>query len=409
MKFLHTSDWHIGRALYGRKRYDEFSAFFDWMAGFIETQTIDALLVAGDVFDTGMPSNRAQELYYRFLCRVSASCCRHVVIIAGNHDSPSFLNAPKEVLKTLNVHVVGSFTGNPEDEVMVLKDFSGRPEAVICAVPYLRDRDIRSSEAGESLDDKNIRLIQGIETHYAEVSRLAQEKRKACGRVPVIAMGHLFASGGRTVEGDGVRELYVGSLAHLGKQVFSSGFDYVALGHLHLSQKVGGENHIRYSGSPIPMGFGEAAREKNLILVEFEGGRPPGIREHTIPCFQALERISGDMEKILGRLSALKTQGSRAWLEIEYTGRDIMPNLGQMMEEAVADTAMEIRCIRNRQIMDRILKKKKQEEELDNLSVNEVFHRLLDTCEVEMEKRQALIHTYRETLVMLYEQDTHAE
>nr|NJM04751.1 exonuclease subunit SbcD [Desulfobacula sp.] len=92
MKFLHTSDWHIGRSLYGRKRYDEFSAFLDWLAGFIEARGMDALLVAGDIFDTGTPSNRAQELYYGFLRRVSASCCRHVVIIAGNHDSPSFLN-----------------------------------------------------------------------------------------------------------------------------------------------------------------------------------------------------------------------------------------------------------------------------------------------------------------------------
>ena len=408
MKFLHTSDWHIGRSLYGRKRYDEFSAFLDWIAGLIEMQEIDALLVAGDIFDTGTPSNRAQELYYGFLCRVSASSCRHVVIIAGNHDSPSFLNAPKEILKALHVHVKGSFTGNPEDEVIVLKDPSDKPEAVVCAVPYLRDRDIRVSEAGESLDDKNIRLIRGIETHYAEVSRLAEEKRKICGGIPVVAMGHLFAAGGRTVEGDGVRELYIGSLAHVGKEIFSSTFDYVALGHLHLAQTVGGENHIRYSGSPIPMGFGEAGREKKVILVEFEG-RALNISEPPIPCFQALERISGDMEKILGRLFELKAQGSRAWLEIEYTGRDVVPDLRLRMEEAVADTAVEIRRIRNRQVMDRVLQKKEAEEELDNLSVIDVFDRLLDTYEVETEKRPALVQAHQEILTLLYEQDTHAE
>jgi exonuclease SbcD len=408
MKFLHTSDWHIGRSLYGRKRYDEFFAFLDWLAGFIEARKVDALLVAGDIFDTGTPSNRAQELYYGFLCRVSASCCRHVVIIAGNHDSPSFLNAPKEILKALHVHVVVALTGNPEDEVMVLKSLSGSPEAVVCAVPYLRDRDIRVAEAGESLDDKNIQLIRGIETHYDEISKLAQEKRKICGDIPVIAMGHLFAAGGRTVEGDGVRELYVGSLAHVGKEIFSSGFDYVALGHLHLSQTVGGDNHIRYSGSPIPMGFGEAGREKKVILVEFEG-RTPDISEHPVPCFQELERISGDMEKIMGRLFELKARRSRAWLEIEYTGRDIVPDLRLNLEAAVADTGMEIRRIRNRQVMDRILQKKKEEEELDNLSVHEVFDRLLDSYEVETKKRPALIQTYREILTTLYEQDTHAE
>ena len=404
MKFLHTSDWHIGRSLYGKKRYDEFFAFLDWLAKFIEDQGIDALLVAGDIFDTGTPGNRAQELYYKFLCRVSASFCRHVVIIAGNHDSPSFLNAPKEILKALHVHVVGAFTGNPEDEVLVLKDPSGIPEAIVCAVPYLRDRDIRVTEAGESLDDKNIRLIQGIEAHYAEVSRLAEEKQKAWGDIPVVALGHLFAAGGRTVEGDGVRELYVGSLAHVGKEMFSSGFDYVALGHLHLSQTVGGENHIRYSGSPIPMGFGEAGREKKVIRVEFQG-RTPDIHEFSIPCFQVLERISGDMEKITSRLFELKARKSRAWLEIEYTGRDIVPDLRLILEEAVAGTGMEICRIRNRQVMDRILQKEKEGEELDNLSVHEVFLRLLDTYDVEAEKRPALIRAYQETLTLLYEQD----
>ncbi len=409
MKFLHTSDWHIGRALYGRKRYDEFSSFLDWLAGFMEARKVDALLVAGDIFDTGTPSNRAQELYYQFLCRVSASSCRHVVIIAGNHDSPSFLNAPKEILKALHVHVVGAFTGSPEDEIIVLRSPSSSPEAVVCAVPYLRDRDIRVAEAGESLDDKSIRLIQGIETHYAGVLRQAEEKRKTCGNsLPVIAMGHLFAAGGRTVEGDGVRELYVGSLAHVGKEIFTSGFDYAALGHLHLSQKVGGEEHLRYSGSPIPMGFGEAGREKKVILVDFKG-RTPDISEHPIPCFQVLERISGDMEKILSRLLELKVKESRVWLEIEYTGKDMIPNLRQILEEAVADTAMEILRIRNRQATDRVLQKKKEAEELNNLSVNEVFQRLLDSYEVEEEKRPTLIQTYQEALTMLYEQDLHAE
>lgn len=85
MKILHTSDWHLGRSLYGRKRYDEFSACLDWLAEFIQTESVDALLIAGDVFDTSTPSNRAQELYYRFLCKVSESCCRHIVVIAGNH------------------------------------------------------------------------------------------------------------------------------------------------------------------------------------------------------------------------------------------------------------------------------------------------------------------------------------
>ena len=120
MKILHTSDWHIGRNLYGRKRYEEFEAFLAWMVETIEREKIDVLLVAGDIFDTTTPSNRAQGLYYRFLNRVAASACRHVVVTAGNHDSPSFLDAPKELLEALNVHVIGSVAENLEEEVLVL-------------------------------------------------------------------------------------------------------------------------------------------------------------------------------------------------------------------------------------------------------------------------------------------------
>ena len=115
MKILHTADWHIGRALYGRKRYDECEAFLNWLICTLKKENIEVLLVAGDIFDNAAPSNRAQELYYRFLRQVADSPCRHVIIIAGNHDSPSFLNAPKELLKALHVHVVGCISENPED------------------------------------------------------------------------------------------------------------------------------------------------------------------------------------------------------------------------------------------------------------------------------------------------------
>ena len=270
MKLLHTSDWHIGRTLYGRKRYEEFEAFLTWLAQTIQKNEIDALLVAGDVFDTSAPSNRAQELYYRFLCRVAASSCRHVVVIAGNHDSPSFLNAPKELLKALDVHVIGSATADPEDEVLVLRNEQDNPELIVCAVPYLRDRDIRVAEAGESVEDKERKLIDGIRNHYAAVAALAEQKREELGvDIPIVGMGHLFTAGGQTVDGDGVRELYVGSLAHVTAGIFPACFNYLALGHLHVPQMVNGSETIRYSGSPMPMGFGEAKQQKSVCQVEF--------------------------------------------------------------------------------------------------------------------------------------------
>lgn len=408
MKILHTSDWHIGRSLYGRKRYDEFAAFLDWLVEFIEARQVDALLVSGDIFDTSTPSNRSQELYYRFLCRVAASCCRHIVIIAGNHDSPSFLNAPKELLRALNVHVVSSMTENPLDEVLLLDGPSGKPEAIVCAVPYLRDRDIRMTRAGESIDEKNIRLLEGLQAHYAEIGRIAQEKQKEFAGIPVIGMGHLFAAGGKTIEGDGVRELYIGSLAHVGRDVFPSCMDYVALGHLHVPQKVCRQEFIRYCGSPIPMGFGEAGHKKKVLTIVFEN-RTPRITEHIIPCFQDLERISGNMEKITSRLFELKSKGSTAWLEIEYTGSLVAGNLRQVIEEALSGTAMEICRIKNKRLVEQVLSRTSSDETLDTLDVNDVFVRLLDSCEVEENERLLLIQAYNEIITTLQEQDAHAE
>lgn len=108
MRILHTADWHLGRALYQKKHYAEFEAFLDWLADPITEHAVDVLLIAGDVFDASTPSNRAQSLYYQFFNKVAQGSCRHIVIIGGNHDSPSFLNAPKALLQALDVHVVGA-------------------------------------------------------------------------------------------------------------------------------------------------------------------------------------------------------------------------------------------------------------------------------------------------------------
>ncbi|MFW8600638.1 exonuclease SbcCD subunit D C-terminal domain-containing protein [Desulfobacterota bacterium M19] len=413
MKILHTSDWHLGRSLYGRKRYDESGAFLDWLSSTIENEQIDALLIAGDIFDISTPSNRAQELYYRFLCRVSNSCCRHIVVIAGNHDSPSFLNAPGELLRVLNVYVVGAMAENPEDEVFVLRDGRNRPQAVVCAVPYLRDRDIRTVEPGESVDDKNTKLALGIRRHYAEVCAVAVRLEAAFRvdgrpRIPIIAMGHLFTIGGKTVDGDGVRELYVGSLAHMDKEMFPVSIDYLALGHLHVPQQVGDAEHMRYSGSPVPMGYGEAAQEKKVVVVEFNGAAPL-IKELPIPCFQPLERIVGGLDDICERIKELKRAGSTAWLEVEYTGTGIVANLRDTIDEALTDSAMELRRIKNKPLIERVMGTVEEDETLDDLKVNDVFERCLEAFDVPFDERNELINSYNEIIHDLLEEDENAE
>lgn len=406
MKIFHTSDWHLGRMLYGKKRYQEFEAFLDWLALAIKEHQVDVLLVAGDIFDTSTPSNRSQELYYRFLCQVAASTCRHVVIIAGNHDSPSFLNAPKDLLKALDVHVVGGGTANIEDEVIVLHNQEAVPELIVCAVPYLRDKDIRISQAGESMDDKELKQTEGIRQHYAKVAELAEQKRHALGVVvPIIGMGHLFTAGGTVIDGDGVRELYVGSLARVTAAIFPACFDYVALGHLHVPQCVAGSAFIRYSGSPIPMGFGEAKQQKSLCSVTIH---PDSAQDFAvtvdlveIPVFQKLERLKGNHAELSRRLLELSVAGSTSWLEVIYEGDEVIGHL--------PESSLEILRIKNNRLLDRSLEQTNEEETLDDLDPNDVFKRLLIAHDIPENQHKDLLHTYQETLLSLSDDDLQAQ
>ncbi|OHE27122.1 MAG: exonuclease sbcCD subunit D [Syntrophus sp. RIFOXYC2_FULL_54_9] len=372
------------------------------------------------------------------------------MVTAGNHDSPSFLNAPRELLKYLNVHVVGCASDPPADEAIVLARSNREPGLIVCAIPYLRDRDIRVAEAGESIEDKERKLIEGIRTHYRLVCEAARQKRDLLNKaVPIVAMGHLFAAGGRTVDGDGVRELYIGSLAqvradlfpegidylamgHLfaagGRTVdgdgvrelyigslaqvradlFPEGIDYLALGHLHIPQKVGGSDFIRYSGSPLPIGFGEADQQKCVVLVEFSGNAPH-VTEIPVPRFRVLKTLRGDWQTIAGGIDAMTSKGGNAWLEIIYDGEEIIGNLRERLDEANKGTGMEILRIRNNQVLQNTLGRMGKEESLDDLDVTEVFKRCLDTHEVPEEQRPELLSAYREVIVSLNEADLMAD
>ena len=210
MRFLHTSDLHLGRSLYGVNRDETFEKFLVWLTETIRTESIDCLIIAGDVFDNATPSHRMQRAYYRFLASVATSTdCRHVIVTGGNHDSPSLLNAPDTLLEALNITVVGQATADPADEVVLLRDEDGKPIAVVAAVPYLRERDLRTSTENETQQDKEEKIRLATAEHYRRVTQTALELRGESD-IPYIATGHLFAADGDP--SDEERNLYIGSL-----------------------------------------------------------------------------------------------------------------------------------------------------------------------------------------------------
>ena len=319
MKLLHTADLHLARHLYGRRRHHEFAAFLDWLAATLEAEQVDVLVIAGDVFDTATPSPRSQAQYYQFLCRIAAGPCRHVIITAGNHDSPAFLDAPRDILRALNVHVIGT-AREPADEVLLLRDRDGAPEAIVCAVPYLRERDLRSADAGESPAEKAAKLLDGIRAHYAAAVAHAETLRSAHGAaLPLLATGHLYTAGSQTSE---AHDHEIGTLTHVPASVFPAAIDYLALGHIHLAQRLDGSETRRYSGSPLAHTFAEAAQNKTVCLVTFQG-RSAAVRPLAVPDFQKRARLRGDLPALEAQISELAATGDNIWLEIHYEGEAV--------------------------------------------------------------------------------------
>ncbi|RNI23003.1 exonuclease SbcCD subunit D C-terminal domain-containing protein [Rufibacter latericius] len=401
MRVLHTADWHLGQRLANQERTEEHRAFLSWLCQLLCDQKIDLLLIAGDVFDTGFPSNTAFKLYYDFLREVKETCCRELVIIGGNHDSVSTLNAPAELLRHFNVHVIGGAPANPQDQVIVLTHEDNTPKAVVCAVPFLRDKDVRLSVPGETGEVREARLKQGICDHYQQLVPLIQEYKEQ--GIPVLATGHLFAAGGSA--SDNEKEIHVGNLGQICGDQFPAEFDYVALGHLHRPQVVHKMPHIRYSGSPIPLSFSEIADRKQVVILDFEAGKLSNIQEVEIPCWRKLVRFKGTIEEIFPKIIAFDNadRGYPAWAEVQLQYEHNLYDHTHRLQEAFALQPQVQLLIHRplRTIASQTLDQQVQpDQDLADLKPKEVF---LKRCEeaLEADSYQSLLSTFDELLELM--------
>lgn len=389
MKLLHTSDWHLGHKLYGRQRYQEHTDFLNWLLDCIEQHRIEVLVVAGDIFDSQTPSNQSLAMYYDFLSRAAKSCCRHIVVVGGNHDSPTLLNGPRELLNALNIHVLGRATEDINEELLVLRDSRNMAELLVLAVPYLRDQDIRSSISGESTGDKQENMLKGIAAHYAILAKQAETLQEQLPhQIPTIATGHLFCQGGKTKQGDGVRELYVGTLVQVGLDQFPTTIDYLALGHLHQAQRISGQENRRYCGAPLAMSFSEGSENKKVLLVDTANNC--SVREIDIPVFQRLCQIQGNLAAILTTVNELRQLGESILLEIHYEGKSLIDDLQEQIHMAVADSKLKVLRISNQRVYDHILQRSSEIRTLEELSPQQVFQQCLDLNEIPKKQQQEM-------------------
>ena len=247
--------------------------------------------------------------------KLKSTSCQSIIITGGNHDSPGTLNAPKHILNALSIKVVGKATENIEDEVFEI-DVNGE-KVIIGAVPYLRDGDIRKAVAGESFEDLTNKYKQALINHY-------QESATQCRLInttdaPVIAMGHLFATGGSVSESE--QNIYVGSLGHIGAADFPTYFDYIALGHLHRPQIIGGNEKVRYSGSPNILSFSEIKYDKKIIVLTIENNEISAINDILVPRFRNFYKVEGSVSECIEQFPNLISNEYKLtpWVEIALT------------------------------------------------------------------------------------------
>ncbi|MEQ9861580.1 exonuclease subunit SbcD [Pectobacterium cacticida] len=382
MRIIHTADWHLGQYFYSKSRAAEHQAFLHWLIAQVVQHEVDAVIVAGDIFDNGSPPSYAREMYYRFVVELQRTGCQ-LVILGGNHDSVAMLNESRDVLACLNTQVVASASDDPAQQVLLLENRQHQPGALLCAIPYLRPRDVLTSKAGQSGDEKQFALQEAITTHYQRSYQLACQKRDELGLpLPIIATGHLTTIGATASES--VRDIYIGTLDAFPAQAFPPA-DYIALGHIHRPQRVTQSEHIRYSGSPIPLSFDELNSEKSVCLVSFTADdlskTPPRIQIDTlpIPVTQPMLLMKGSLRDIEQRLTAFKTyQGDKpVWLDIELNTQDYLSDMQKRIQAMTEGLPVEVLRLRRarEQRMQAIIRQDK--ETLNELSVYDVFERRL--------------------------------
>ena len=345
MRFLHTSDIHLGQRFHRRDRQREHSEYLSWLRDrFVETEA-DAVLIAGDVFDVASPPSYAREQLAGFVHDIRQAGGQ-LIIMGGNHDSPLTLSENLKPWGLLSALVIpGIAPEDPGANVHVIPKRDGTPGMVLCAVPFIHERQIVRSVAGQSDEERRGALGKAIAQYYRDIYTAAQAKLDELGlALPTVATGHLTTVGASTSES--VKEIYVGNLDAFPTDLLPPA-DYVALGHIHRGMKVGGHEHIRYCGSPIALSFDELNREKEVLLVGFGADRTLNVEPIGVPRFQAMGRISASIDGLAEALDAYLADNPAdpdrpTWLEVAITDAGYLPDLGERIGQLIEGRPVEV-------------------------------------------------------------------
>jgi len=402
---LHTADWHLGVRLREMERVAEHAAFLTWLTNTAENEGADLLVIAGDIFDSANPPQSALKMWYDFLAALRRRCPRCAVIaVAGNHDSPHVLEAASAPLAGLDVRIVGEMPSDGAQCLHVFPDKDGKPALVVAAVPFLRDRDLRSGGDDSTAGDIPAQLREGIRARYAAVAEAVLPfKSQGCA---ALATGHLTIAGGSTSESE--RDIHIGNLGAVSSDVLGTAFDCIALGHLHRPQMAGGD-HIRYSGSPIALSFSEWRDEKQIRALTFENGALVASRSLVVPCTRQLLRVPLTSETLEAEFAALTLSDSPlpAWLEITVAGTsEPSAALAERIEAALAGRHAEAIAIRRHSAEG--AGTASGADSINDLQPAAVFAAMLDAASIPETEREPLHLTFQQLLERHHESLTAA-
>lgn len=341
MRLIHTSDWHLGQSLHGQDRDYEHTQFLAWLLDQLVAHAADALLIAGDVFDTVNPPLKAQERLYDFIVRAHERLpSLDIVMIAGNHDSGGRIELPGPLMKRLNAHAIGRISWIEDGQLdhgrllVPLHDSKGEVAAWCLTLPFLRPAEVTGGETGDD-------YIAGIRQVHERLIAAAENLRQP-GQA-LIAMSHAHMAGGAVSE-ESERNIVIGNAEALPASLFPDSVAYVALGHLHKPQQVAGQARIRYSGSPLPLSFAEVNYPHQVLLVDFDGEQLASIESLPVPRAVEMIRIGrASLGEVIAALEALPPTGlfddNLPWLEVRVLLDEPLPDLRQRIETAISGKA----------------------------------------------------------------------
>jgi exonuclease SbcD len=395
MKILHTADWHIGKRLHKTDLYQDFDLFINWLCDYLNSNPIDVLLISGDVFDFSNPSSESRSQYYKTLIKLRNFNLK-IIITGGNHDSPSVLEAPKDILSQLDIHVVGEMPERFEDSLIPI--YSGNTaKCVIAAIPYLRSKNLQRQFEAESHENKQEAVKESIAFHFQETAKIAQEKFQD---VPVIGMGHLFATGASVSESE--RDIQIGNLAGLEASHFGKGYSYIALGHIHKPQRLTSETPIFYSGSPIPLSFSERKNDKRILILDTEVSFEP--ESVSIPKFRDLVLIKGSLEDIKEKLEVINNlHPLKTLIEVELHENEFSASKAYELEQVI-EAFDKVNCeivkhkvtFKNKSEIERGISS--SESQISDFSPKEVFEKKIERIDETEETKLELRSAFEEIL-----------